>query len=84
MRLTDQERRDIAQAAMTVLPRGTRVSLFGSHVDDAKQWRDVRNRLAHETPDQVALRHSAVLAAVAAAQALADAYTHWKTALVGA
>lgn len=48
------------------------------------QWRDVRNRLAHEYPDQIELRHSAVLAAVAAAQAMANAYGHWNKSLVRA
>lgn len=41
MRLTDVERADIALAAIMVLPAGSRVSLFGSRVDDAKRGGDV-------------------------------------------
>jgi uncharacterized protein len=41
MRLTEAERRDIALAAASVLPPGTRVSLFGSRVDDARRGGDV-------------------------------------------
>ena len=37
------------------------------------QWRDVRNRLAHEYPGTADLRHAAVLAAVAAVAAVAAA-----------
>ena len=45
------------------------------------QWRDVRNRLAHEYPDQPELRLAAVLAAVDAAQAMVQAYGRWKLAV---
>lgn len=41
MRLTEDERRDIAAAAVAVLPRGCRVSLFGSRTDDSKRGGDV-------------------------------------------
>lgn len=41
MRLTDVERVDIASAAAVVLPAGSRVSLFGSRVDDARRGGDV-------------------------------------------
>ena len=41
MRLTEDERRDIAAAACAVLPRGSRVSLFGSRTDDSKRGGDV-------------------------------------------
>ena len=44
-------------------------------------WRDVRNRLAHEYPDQVELRHLAVLAAVAAGQDMASGFAKWKASL---
>lgn len=44
-------------------------------------WRDVRNRLAHEYPDQVELRHLAVLAAVAAGQDMANAFAVWRASL---
>ena len=50
-------------------------------VDAWLQWREVRNRLAHEYPDQTALRHSAVLATVAAAQAMGSGYAGWKAKL---
>ena len=47
-------------------------------VDTWLQWRDVRNRLAHEYPDQPELRFAAVLATVDAAQAMVQAYERWK------
>ena len=48
------------------------------------QWRDVRNRLAHEYPDQAELRHLAVLATVAAAQDMASSFAHWRACLPAA
>ncbi len=50
-------------------------------VDVWLQWRDVRNRLAHEYPDQPELRFAALLATVAAAQAMVQAYMRWKLKL---
>jgi predicted nucleotidyltransferase len=41
MRLNEDERRHIAAAASTVLPPGSRVSLFGSRTDDAQRGGDV-------------------------------------------
>ena len=48
MRLTPDERTDIAAAAKAVLPPGTRVLLFGSRVDDLRRGGDVD--LLVETP----------------------------------
>ena len=48
MRLTPDERQDIAAAAKAVLPPGTRVLLFGSRVDDLRRGGDVD--LLVETP----------------------------------
>lgn len=45
------------------------------------QWRDVRNRLAHEYPGAAALRHAAVMAAVSAALEMVGALTGWKARL---
>ncbi len=50
-------------------------------VDAWLQWRDVRNRLAHEYPDQPELRFAAVLATVEAAQAMGLAYSSGKLRL---
>jgi hypothetical protein len=50
-------------------------------VDRWLEWRDVRNRLAHEYPDAPELRHAAVLAAIHAANSLIGAYDHWKAKL---
>ena len=50
-------------------------------VDHWLQWRDVRNRLAHEYPDAADLRHAAVLATIAAAGAMLQAWAHWKARL---
>lgn len=48
MRLTSQEQSAIASAAHATLLPGTRVSLFGSRVDDAARGRDID--LLLETP----------------------------------
>ena len=50
-------------------------------VDAWLQWRDVRNRLAHEYPDQAAPRQLAVLAAVAAVTDMAKALHAWRARL---
>ena len=50
-------------------------------VDPWLQWRDVRNRLAHEYPDAADLRHAAVLATIGAAGAMLQAWAHWKARL---
>lgn len=44
-------------------------------------WREVRNGLAHEYPDQPELRFALLLAAVDAARALAALYRQWRTRL---
>jgi len=41
MRLTDAEQADIAAAARAILPAGSRVSLFGSRLDDSRRGGDV-------------------------------------------
>ncbi len=41
MRLTSTEQRHIAEAARTVLPSGSTVSLFDSRVDDALRGGDI-------------------------------------------
>ena len=43
-----------------------------------QQWRDVRNRLVYEYPDQPTLRFAALLATVNAAQAVVQALGRWK------
>ncbi len=50
-------------------------------VEDWLQWRDVRNRLAHEYPDQPELRWAAVLASIGAARDMVEAYQRWKLGL---
>lgn len=44
-------------------------------------WRDVHNRLAHESPGTASLRHAAVLAAVESAGAMLQAWARWKARL---
>ena len=51
------------------------------NVDSWLQWRDVRNRLAHEYPGAADLRYAAVLATVAAAAAMVGAFAAWKARL---
>ncbi len=46
-------------------------------------WRDVRKGLAHEDPGAAELRHAAVLAATAAAEAMLGAFEGWKARLPG-
>lgn len=47
-------------------------------VDQWLAWRDIRNRLAHEYPDQPDVRFAALLAAIEAARDLAKLYRHWR------
>lgn len=60
MRLTAQERLQIAQATALVLPTGSRVCLFGSRTDDQRRGGDidllVETPSALDAPRQVALR----------------------------
>ena len=51
------------------------------NVDNWLRWRDLRNRLAHEYPDQVELRFATLKASVAAAHDLILAYRHWQRRL---
>lgn len=50
-------------------------------VDAWLAWRALRNRLAHEYPDAPDLRYAQLLAAVAAAQGLLQAYRVWAARL---
>ncbi|MEN9770657.1 MAG: hypothetical protein RLZZ180_2287 [Pseudomonadota bacterium] len=46
-------------------------------LDDWLQWRDLRNRLSHEYPEQADLRWATLLAAVDAAAAMVALYERW-------
>lgn len=48
-------------------------------VDDWLAWREVRNGLAHDYPDQPELRFAVLVAAIDAAHALAALYRQWRT-----
>lgn len=50
-------------------------------VDDWLRWRELRNRLAHEYPDQPELRFAVLKAAMGAAGELITAYARWKQRL---
>ena len=50
-------------------------------VDNWLAWREVRNRLAHEYPDQPELRFAALGAAIDAAKDLTVLYRSWRTRL---
>ena len=50
-------------------------------VDNWLAWREVRNRLAHEYPDQPEVRFAALMAAIDAAKALTALYRNWRTRL---
>ncbi len=47
-------------------------------VEDWLAWREVRNRLAHEYPDQPEVRFAALIAAIDAARSLAALYQDWR------
>ena len=50
-------------------------------VDDWLRWRELRNRLAHEYPDQPELRFAVLKAAIGVAGELVTAYARWKQML---
>ena len=50
-------------------------------VENWLSWREVRNRLAHEYPDQPEIRFAALIAAIEAARSLAALYQNWRTRL---
>lgn len=54
------------------------------NVENWLDWREVRNRLAHEYPDQPEVRFAALMAAIDAARSLAALYQDWRTRLVAA
>jgi len=53
-------------------------------VDDWLRWRELRNHLAHEYPDQPELRFAVLKAAICAAREIVAAYKRWKARLGGA
>jgi hypothetical protein len=54
------------------------------NVDDWLRWRELRNRLSHEYPDQPELRFATLKAAIVAAHELVAGYRTWKLQLGGA
>lgn len=50
-------------------------------VDDWLRWRELRNRLAPEYPDQPELRFAVLKAAIGAAGELIAAFAHWRDLL---
>lgn len=50
-------------------------------IEDWLDWREVRNRLAHEYPDQPEVRFAVLIAAIDAARSLAALYRDWRTRL---
>lgn len=50
-------------------------------VESWLRWRELRNRLAHEYPDESALRHAQLLAAIAGAAGMLAAYRAWAARL---
>jgi len=53
------------------------------NVDDWLRWRELRDRLSHEYPDQPELRSATLKAAIAAAHELVAGYRTWKLRLEG-
>lgn len=50
-------------------------------VDDWLQWRDIRNRLSHEYPEEPDIRWATLKAAVSAAGDMLSAYRAWRQRL---
>ncbi len=50
-------------------------------VENWLSWREIRNRLAHEYPDQPEIRFAALMAAIEAARALSTLYQDWHARL---
>jgi hypothetical protein len=50
-------------------------------VDDWLRWRETRNRLAHEYPENLEIRFAAITAAIDAATELSTAYQLWRRKL---
>lgn len=50
-------------------------------VDDWLRWRELRNRLAHEYPDQPELRFAVLKAAIGAAGEIVAGYARWRDQL---
>ena len=69
-------------AALTEWHAGPTISSSELQADpDFLQAGDVSNRLAHEYPGAADLRHAAVLATMAAAAAMLQAWAHWQVRL---
>lgn len=47
-------------------------------MDDWLRWPELRNRLAHEYPDQPELRFAVLKAAIGAADEVVTAHVRWK------
>jgi hypothetical protein len=50
-------------------------------LDDWLQWRDLRNRLSHEYPEQTEVRWATLKAAVRASKDLLSTYARWRDLL---
>ena len=50
-------------------------------LDDWLQWRDLRNRLSHEYPEQTEVRWATLKAAVRASKDLLSTYVRWRDLL---
>ena len=67
-----------------MLDRLNRLERLGYvRVDDWLQWRDLRNRLSHEYPEQPDLRWATLKATVQAARDLLATYARWRERLPG-
>ncbi|MBK1654776.1 hypothetical protein [Allochromatium vinosum] len=54
------------------------------NVTDWLRWPEIRNRLAHEYPDQAETRFAAIMLAISAADGLAEIYRNWRNTLIEA
>lgn len=52
------------------------------NVSDWLRWREIRNRLAHEYPDQPETRFATIMLAISAADGLTEIYRNWRNTLI--
>ena len=69
------------QVALDKLNRLDRLGYL--RLDDWLQWRDLRNRLSHEYPEQTEVRWATLKAAVQASKEMLAAYARWRDRLPG-
>lgn len=66
-----------------MLDRLTRLEKLGYlNSESWLEWREIRNRLSHEYPDEADLRFANLLSAIAASKLLSELYQEWRFRLL--